>query len=159
MEERKVLCHFCREKFPKSQLSNYSSSKRICSSCLEKVENEPKDYAELIDYICKGYNQKRPTGKQIADIKKFKNSGLTYKEIQWTIYYLEGIKGRRLKGSLGLIPYYVQEALEHFERANRLSESLKNVEMIKETEVIEVANRKTNDKNRLKTRVVDISVL
>lgn len=159
MRERKVMCHSCREKFLKEDLIQACKTKRYCKTCYEKRQAEPNEYKELIRYICEGYGLKQPTGAQISKIKDFKEKGISYKTIQWTIYYLEIIRGRKLNGNLGLIPYYCEEAIRYSENLQKMQKEAKEINLKVEKIVIETPKEKEIKDNRSKTRLVDITTL
>ena len=159
MKERKVLCHSCKEKFFKNELIQTSKTRRFCKACYEKKQAEPNDYKELIKYICNGYGQRYLTGRQFSKIKELKEKGIPYKTIQWTIYYLEVIRGRKLNGNLGLIPYYCEEAIRYSENLQKMQTQAKEINLKIEKVVVETPEEVERKDNKLKTRVVDITTL
>lgn len=156
MSERLLICHYCKEKFPTNELIQVSKSSRSCKSCKQNRD----DYKELIDYVCKGFGQIAPTGKQVKDIKTFKEMGISYKEIQWTLYYIFCIANKRIvNNSLGLVTFYHKEAKDHFLTVERVRESSKDIVLPKEITIIRgVSDNDNNSKARLnKTRYVNIA--
>lgn len=182
MKGKLLVCHYCKNKFPSEELIQTTKTRRSCSGCIEEREkkkvkaNEVKiekakekeqekdaerdDYRELIDYICKGFGQTAPIGKQLNDIRRFnKELGYTYKEIQWTLYYIFCVlKKRAVNNSLGLVPYYHKEAKDHFLTLERVRESSKDIEIQKEITIIRNSKgHNPKSKARLdKTRYVNI---
>lgn len=152
-----MLCHSCREKFPKSELIQITKSKRVCKSCQEKATTEANDYRELIEYICTGFGIKAPTGQQLKSIKQFKELGYSYKEIQYTIYYIYSVINKKVEGTgLGLVPYYYEEAKKHFsqiENARRSATKITTQEIVIERKV------DTFNPNIKNTRLINIEEL
>lgn len=160
MKSKELQCSYCKNKFPREHLAPITTRKKSCKNCLEVAREKEKaktdiDYTELIDYICKGYGLKAPTGKQLGYIKRFKSLGYSHLDIQKTIYYIETIVGKSMKGDLGLVPYYYEQAMHHFEVVN------KNNGFIDNTEVKEVVieRRKINKSRIEKTRFINIDNL
>lgn len=164
MKHDKLTCYYCKGKFPREDLIQMTTKKRSCKPCYDKakakkVKNDIKQiddisYPELIDYICKGFGISKPTGKQLNDIKKFKSLGYSHRDIQWTIYYIESVVGRRLNCDLGLIPYYYAQAIRHFEIVKKNEQFIDDMQDVKEV----IIKRPNKDiKPRVdKTRFIDI---
>lgn len=162
MAALKKTCTRCKEKFLKSEMvmSEKNSSKFYCKPCYK----DANDYKDLIDYICKGFSIKAPTGRQVKDIQMLKQKGITYKEIKFTIYYIVCIKKKFLKnGSLYLVSYYLEEAREHFKMLENVRKSLDVVKKGEDEIITITINRgqfKEQEQERIKcTRYVDISKL
>lgn len=157
--KRKVLkCFYCKEMFNREELVQVNKSVRSCPKCLESKRKEVEDRKELIDYICKGFNQSSPTGYQLRDIKRFREElGYKYKEIQWTIYYIAAIKGKTMKdGNISLVPFYYEEAKKHFETVAR-NRAATYEEAPKEEVVIKRNRDLIKSPKYNKTRYVDIT--
>lgn len=153
---KELTCSYCKNKFLETELVVVTKTRKACKNCLETKVRENADYKELIAYICRGFRQTAPTGKQLKDIKTFKEMGISYKEIQWTLYYIYGILNKKIEDkSLGLVPYYHKEAMEHFRTVERVKESVKNAEPQEE---ITIVRTPCNRKPRIdKTRYVNIA--
>lgn len=149
-----MLCHSCREKFPKSELIQVTKSKRVCKSCQERATTEANDYKELIEYICTGFGIKAPTGQQLKSIKQFKELGYSYKEIQYTIYYIYSVINKKVEGtSLGLVPYYYEKAKEHYELVQNAKRSAAKLQMNEIVIERKIDSYQPNVKN---TRIINI---
>lgn len=153
-ENKKLTCHYCKEKFPSKELILLGESKRGCKQCI----TDRDDYKELIDYICTGFNQKAPTGKQVKDIRRFKELGISYKEIQWTLYYIFSVVGKKLdENNIGLVPYLHKEAMEHFLTIQRVKETSANIEIKEEITIVRKPYTKSQQAKFNKTRYVNIA--
>lgn len=154
----KLICHYCKKKFDKNDLVYVTKTRRSCRSCIDGREKEARDYKNLIDYICKGFGQSAPTGKQLKNIAEFKKLGYTYENIQWTIYFITNVIGKRmLNSNLGLVPYYYVQAVEHkelIEQSKKLNKDIKPVKLVTVTR-----NHKAKDTRRKSSRLVDIEDL
>ena len=110
-----VQCDCCKNKFLREELIQVTKSKKICVSCNETKQREAEDYKELIKFICDGFRISKPTGQQLKKIKEFKELGYTYKDIQYTLYYIYCIEKRKVNGTdIGLVPFYYEKAMQHY---------------------------------------------
>lgn len=158
-QQRPVKCSTCKNLFDKSELiqSPTNKSKRFCKKCYETSISNAEQYKSLIEAICQGFGLKAPTGQQQKEIKKFKEQGLSYAEMQYTLYYIYEILGKKVVGtSLGLIPYYHKEALEHEKRVIMARESLRDAVKHQQDIVIVRNLELTTKANKDKTRLIDI---
>ena len=164
MKHNKLTCYYCKGKFPREELIIINSKRKSCKSCYDNLDKENKkseedpvediSYKELIEYICNGFGLKAPTGKQLKEIKRFKSLGYSHRDIQWTIYYIEAVVGRRLNGELGLVSYYYEQAMNHFEIIRRNEQFVNDADVFKE--IVIKACRKDNVPRIDKTRLIDI---
>lgn len=143
-------CPGCGEDVITTDFIQTSKTRRICKSCFQQKE----DYKNLIAYICTGFNIKAPTGKQVKDIKKFKEMGITYREIQWTIYYIVNVAKKELNNDIALVPYFHTEAMKFVNGLKKAKESSKDI-TIEETIII-TRNKKSKTKPN-KTRYIDLA--
>lgn len=156
MESKLLICHYCKNKFPSEELIQITKTRRSCKGCIQAKD----DYKQLIDYICKGFGQTAPTGKQLKDIKRFKELGYSYKEIQWTIYYIFCIANKKLEdNNIGLVPYYYEKAKEHFLTLEKVKENSKDIEIQKEITIIRKPRNEKPKTKLNKTRYVNIEEL
>lgn len=136
---RKVICHNCKVKFYKDELIQVTQSKRLCKECNDNIQKEADDYKVLIQYICDGFKIKAPTGQQLKDIRRFKELGYSYPEIQYTIYYIFCIERKKAEGTgLGLVPFYYEKAKRHYElveNAKRTARKLIQEEVVVERSI------------------------
>lgn len=103
---------------------------------------------ELEDLICTLYEIEEPTELIKSQISKFvEEHGYTYKDIGRAFYYFNQVLGRepRLAAGIGIVPYYIEDAREHFRKEKqrldglkRQGEVLKNSEPTKTIRVKEV---------------------
>lgn len=151
---RKVMCSYCREQFYKEDLVE-DKSKRYCKPCFERRKQDAQDYKDLIKYICDGFGIEKPTGPQLKSIKKFKDElGYTYKGIQYTLYYIFCVEGKKTYGtSIELVQFYYEKAKYHASLVENARASAKNIDL-KEV-VIQVPKYKKPKVE--KTRFIDIA--
>lgn len=153
---REVQCFYCKQKFNREELIQATKSKRICVSCNETRQKEAEDFKELIDFMCKGFRLDKPTGQQLKSIKEFKGLGYTYKDIQYTLYYIYFVEGKRVNGtSINNVPFYYEKAMMH----KKLSENAaKTAIELSQKEIIIFS--KDSKKPRVdRTRYIDIDSL
>lgn len=157
MSKRLVQCNTCKNKFDKEELIQVNKSTRICAECDAKKKKDALEYKELIKYICDGFRLDRPTGQQLKSIKKFKELGYSYADIQYTLYYIFFIERKQVYNySIELVPYYYLKAMEHkrlIANAKRTARSLATKEVIINT------NNNIRKPKLNNTRLVDIETL
>lgn len=150
----KVVCDICKEKFYKSELIQVSLSKKVCQHCNETVQAEIEQRKELIDFLCKGFGLKMPTGQQLRSIENFREQGYTYFEIHYTLYYIYCVLKKKPEGtSIGLVPFYYEKAKEHHRLVENAKRTAKNIEIEEITIERKVDVFKPNIKN---TRLINI---
>lgn len=77
---------------------------------------------ELEDLICELYGIDKPTDLIKNQISKFVvQHGYAYKDIGRAFYYYKEILGRetRLQAGIGIVPYYIDDAIRYFELKKR----------------------------------------
>ena len=119
------------------------------------TKKKEEGYRELIDFICKGFNIKKPTGMQLKQISKMhKDYNYTYGGIKATIYYVTCIKNIQLENmSLGLVPYYYEEAKQHFTIQDSLRNKAKDICIVP----VIIETGEISRPKRDKTKFIDIS--
>lgn len=154
MAKRKELkCHYCNEYFDRDTLIQVTKSKRACTKCNETMVRETREYKELIDYLCKGLNLKAPTGRMLKAIAQKKEMGYSYKDMEWTVYYMACIRKMTLTDTcINLVPSFFIEMCEY----KKLLDNAKKikVEFMKSTKT--VRHNDTKKPNLKHTRLIDI---
>lgn len=152
---RKLTCTGCKQKFDKEELTYINTKKKLCKNCLVHSRRDSQEYRELIEFLCIGFNIKAPTGKLLSQIKEFKDLGYSYRDIHLTVYYIYVIEKRRVEEtSIGLMPFYYEKAMKHFEMIENARRTADG--HVAEVKVIEVPIKR--NKPCLKnTRLINIS--
>lgn len=152
-----LICHGCRKKFPREELIQRTKSERLCKCCMDNRTKESEDYKALIKYICDGFRINAPTGQQLKSIKKFKELGYSYREIQYTIYYIYCVEKKNVSGTgIGLVPFYYEKAMKHRELISNAKRTARKIVM----EEVVVFTTQHNKKPKLEqTRLIDIDKL
>lgn len=157
MSKRLVQCNTCKNKFDKEELIQVNKSTRICAECDAKKKKDALEYKELIKYMCDGFRLDRPTGQQLKSIKKFKELGYSYADIQYTLYYIFFVERKQVYNySIELVPYYYLKAMEHKRLINNAKRTAKKLAT---EEVVIVTGKSTQKPNLKNTRLVDIENL
>ena len=151
-------CNVCRQSFKMEEMIQVNSSRYMCKVCYEEKGKESKDYKLLIEYICQIFRLDKPTGLILNQIKKYHNLGYTYGGIAYTLdYYLNVEKKKLDKVTIGIVPYYYEQARQHSVKIRNAELSVSNATKC-EPKVVSVSKMKTP--NRFKnTRFIDISKL
>ena len=161
--ERLVLCCECRNKFPKSELIQYSKTKRMCPACYETRGEELKYYNILKDYICKARNIEIPLPFDLKQVENLRKEGYTSRKIGYTLNYMLTLKGIPMdKYTISNVKYYYHEAEEFAKRQEKLEEIRQQRQFIpKEDRTLKefvVEGNKGRHRGRLdNTRWIDLS--
>lgn len=152
-KKRELICHYCKNYFDRETMIQVTKSKRACVKCNENMVRDKKEYKELVEYLCIGLNLKAPTGFMLKSIKKIKELGYSYKDIQWTIYYMASVRRMRLTdGCVNLVPNYFTNMIEY----RKILDNARNskIEKVHESIVVKYTHiRKAKINN---TRLIDI---
>lgn len=120
---------------------------------------------ELEDLICELYGIEEPTPLIKNQISKFRaQHGYSFKDIGRAVYYYVSVLKRTLKieGGIGIVPYYIKDALRYFELEKRRIEKLEREgkklkrELNKEENIIKVKGIKREKKGIVKVRIEDL---
>ncbi|GAA0071709.1 hypothetical protein UT300003_32340 [Clostridium sardiniense] len=153
-KKRELICHYCKEYFDRDSLIQINKSKRACSKCNETLVRESREYKELIEYLCTGLNLKAPTGYMLKTIAQKKELGYSYKDMQWTVYYMACIRKMKLTDScINLVPSFYQNMCEYkklIDNARKLK-----VDFMQSRKIVEHTD--TKKPKRINTRLIDIS--
>lgn len=127
------------------------SNKTYCIECYDSKIREKENYDNLISWICNYFNNDRPNGLILKQIKEYKDTfQYTYGGIAYCLWYITSIKGVKLdiKYGIALVKFEYENSKNYFLQQQSISESVKNIEPpVKVTKIIKVkANRKSNDK-------------
>lgn len=123
-------CKNCGKTLQSNEKYTYSN-KTYCSGCYTIKIKERDDYDNLIQWICKYFNQPSPNGMILKQIKDYKETfQYTYGGITYCLWYLTEIKGIKLdiKYGIGLVKFEYENAKDYFLQQQSIQNSVKNIE-------------------------------
>ena len=162
MAAHTVKCKKCGKYFDTNKFEFIKEKNRyshkICPDLTEeemsKLETEQSGDKKLASYILETYGDSVYKAKStwVIFAKYKKEYGLSGLDLYHIIYYLVEIKKRNLEKGFGLIPYYIDEAKNYFNKIEAIqntNETKIQTEEI-ENEVIEVTILSPQRKKKLK---------
>ena len=150
MAVKKVICKYCGVEFNKD-LEPYEkvSNRYAHKACYDNKQLEIQQKRELTDYIQRLYYPYEPDWKMVtAQIKRYKDEGMTYYGMLHTLEFFFKIKGNKVDKNLGIgiIPYQYKKATAYFKNLNETyAKSLAiqendNIDIQEKEEVIVIEN-------------------
>ena len=135
-------CKWCKEWVDKSLEEHTKvNTGYYHNHCYEQFELNKQHMKELNAYISKVYKVEFPTGWMLKQIKEYKEKrNYTYKGMELTLRFMYEVENKYLldasQSGLGLIPYYYEKAKQYYINLYSVSQSIKEVEIDNDTEVI-----------------------
>lgn len=123
-------CKGCGKELQPNEKRTYSN-KTYCGDCYDVKIKEKEDYDNLIQWICKYFNQVSPNGMILKQIKDYKeNFQYTYGGITYCLWYLVDIKGVKLdlKYGIGLVKFEYENAKDYFLQQQNIKNSIQHIE-------------------------------
>lgn len=156
------VCPVCKEQLHKDEAIK-QGNRYYHSNCLEekqKKDEEKKqgkksnDYKDLIDYICKKYRLRAPSGMIMKQIKEYKDQyEYTYKGMELALRYFYDVLDNPIYGDgVGIIPYIYEEAKEQYIRKIEIKKKVEKENMTTEERVVYIQPQKRKNK-----KIIDIS--
>ena len=123
--KKEKVCCICGEKIESQAYKK--GKKTYCSNCMEEEDADWFDWCNLYEYIKKLNNTEKVSLRIITQLKRYgKENKLTDYGMLNTLKYIYEIdKHIALNSeldSVGLIPYYYDEASKYFQNKDRISE-------------------------------------
>lgn len=128
--KKQQICYECREAIKEQAYKK--GKKTYCGHCMEEEDIDWFDWCNLYEYIKKLYNVKQVSLRMITQLKRYKKENkLTDYGMLNTLIYIYDINPNVVLDtdldSVGLIPYYYDEASKYFENKERISEQASRV--------------------------------
>lgn len=156
VDNRKVKCPYCEEMLLRREAIRHTNGRYYHNNCYEEWRGQADDRAQLIDYVCKLYNIKAPTGMMLMQIKRFHDEfNYKYKGMELTLrYFYEVLDNKPRDGDgLGIIPYVYEDATEQYVQSLKIKESASDSSNYESEEITVYIN--PNKKN-IKKGLIDI---
>lgn len=153
---KKVICKYCGVSFsrdiePYVKVNNRYAHKK----CHEQHLLEASQLRQLTDYIKKLYSPYEPDWNMIGmQIKRYRDEGMTYYGMLYTLEFFFGIKGNKIdkNSGIGIIPYQYKKAKAYYENINNTFtqaakiSSTESINIGQKQEIIIIENNKTEKK-------------
>ena len=128
--KKEIVCCICGEKIEGQAYKK--GKKTYCSNCMEEEDVDWFDWCNLYEYIKKLNNTKDVSLRIITQLKRYKkeNKLTDYGMLNTLRYIYEIDKQIALNtelDSVGLIPYYYDEASKYFKNKDKISEQAEHV--------------------------------
>lgn len=118
MAAKNVICKYCKKTFDREREEAVKISTRYAhKACHEKAQAEAADLRQLTDLIQSLYYPQKPNWTIIgSQIKRYKDEGMTYIGMYYTLTYFFIIKKNDIKDSkgIGIIPYVYHKAKAYY---------------------------------------------
>lgn len=130
MAKKETICCLCNESI-KGQV--YKKGRKVyCEHCIEKEDIDWFDWCNLYEYIKKLYNVDKVSVRIMTQLHRYKKENkLTDYGILNTLIYVHeintNIKIDTEMDTVGIIPYYYDEASKYFQNKERISEQAEYV--------------------------------
>jgi hypothetical protein len=149
--KKDVFCYKCKNDI--NGMIYRKGKNTYCSDCMEQEDIEWFDWCNLYDYIKKLYRVKQVSVKIITQLKRYKKeTKMTDYGMLNTLIYIYDINNTTFDAelnSVGLIPYYYEEANRYFKNKERISEQSEYVnENEKEIDIVTNINCKIDNNKK-----------
>ena len=160
----KVKCLYCQEEFSRERTEFMKVGRRYAhTKCYEehyeKEKAEADEYRKVTDLIQKLYYPQKPDWGTIgSQIKRYKDEGMTYMGMYYTLQYHCIVKGNDIKEKgIGIIPYIYQKAKAYYKNVNNTYTKTAEIEQKKDLGVTQTENIVTIVHNKPKKRLIDFN--
>lgn len=122
MAVKKVVCKYCGVTFDREREESVKISTRYAhKACHEKAQAEAADLRQLTDLIQSLYYPQKPNWSLIgSQIKRYRDEGMTYTGMYYTLTYFFIIKKNNIKDGkgVGIIPYTYHKAKAYYKNSD-----------------------------------------
>ena len=123
----KVKCLYCNEEFSRERTEYTKVGRRYAhTTCYEanyeKEKKETEEYRKVTDLIQTLYHPQKPDWGTIgSQIKRYRDEGMTYMGIYYTLQYHCIVKGNDIRDKgIGIVPYIYQKAKAYYKGISRV---------------------------------------
>lgn len=122
MATQKVICKYCKETFDRSREEFVKVSNRYAhKACYDRAKQEASELRKVTDLIKSLYLPSEPDWGVIgSQLQRYKDEGMTYMGMYYTLTYFFVIKGNDIhKGAgVGIIPYTYNKAKAYYKNVD-----------------------------------------
>lgn len=150
-----ITCRVCKKKVNKEIAICLKPKFYVCSEeCKEVYSNtqqinkkadDRKEFLRYFDLVCSEKINYAIIGSILKKIMK-DNPSFTYKGMQYTLYYISNILNIQIT-SVGIIPYYYDEAKKYCEEKRRLKKSIDKANIQFNTKTVSRKIKSIEDEN------------
>ncbi len=149
---KKVKCKYCGQEFDREYSEYVKISNRYAhASCHERAKKEAAALRKLTDLIQELYKPIEPKWELVCrQIQKYKDEGMTYMGMYYTLTYFFVIQSNDIKKGqgVGIIPYVYERARNYYKNVNNVYAKVAEIEQqdtldVSQTEnIITIAHKK-----------------
>lgn len=155
-----VKCKFCSKKFNREEEEYVKISNRYAhSSCYDLQQKEVAEKRQVTDLILELYKPYEPDWGMIGQqLSRYKDAGMTYPGMYYSLKYFFVIKGNDIHKSkgIGIIPYIYDKAKAYYKNADDIHTKVESIKD-KEIEVEQTTNVVVIQQKKPKKKLIDFS--
>lgn len=158
---RKVKCRYCGQEFDRECIEYVKLNTRYAhASCHEAAKQEAKELKQLTDLIQSLYYPKEPNwGLTCKQIQKYKDEGMTYMGMYYTLTYFFIIQKNDIHKSkgVGIIPYVYDRAKNYYKNIDNVYTKTAEVQQKEEMNIEQTENIITIHHQKPKKKLMDFT--
>lgn len=156
MASKKVICKYCKQEFSREHEDFVKVSNRYAHrSCHEQAQERAAELRKVTDLIKSLYYPQEPDWSLIgSQLERYKDAGMTYMGMYYTLTYFFTIKGNDIHASkgVGIIPYMYDKAKAYYKNVDNTYTKTADIEQrdkldVKQTEdIVTIIHKKPTKK-------------
>lgn len=156
---RPVICKYCGKEFYKEHEDYEKVGSRYAHKyCYDKAQQEASELRKVTDLIQSLYYPKKPDWGIIgSQLKRYRDAGMTYMGIYYTLTYFFIIQENDIHNSagIGIIPYAYNKARAYYRNQNNTYTKTAEIENTKQIDIKQTENIITITHDKPKKRFID----
>ncbi|MGL5765004.1 MAG: hypothetical protein ACRCX8_05115 [Sarcina sp.] len=160
-KKSRISCTVCRKGFERDEeyyVDETLKTKNFCSEkCYTNFKSELTEKDNMDAWLKEYFKVEKLPSRIYMQMDDFKNKkGISYRWTFATLRYLVNVKGDILQdGTIGLVPYMVDECKDHVRKLNEISKNAKEYEHCRAKFTDNVITIKSIDINKERDKVVN----
>lgn len=158
---KKVKCVYCGKEFDRERTENVKVNRRYAHlDCHNVKQAENEERRKVTDLIQKLYYPQNPDWNIIGtQLKTYRDAGMTYMGMFYTLTYFFVIKKNDIKTSegIGIIPYVYDKARAYYKNMSNTYTKAAEIENTKELGVSQTENIITITHKKPKKQLIDFT--
>lgn len=137
---RLSTCKLCNKQITKEEKYTYAN-KTYCIDCYNIKLQEKQDYDTLIGNICRYFDEDKPNGLILKQVKDYKeNFDFCYSGMTYCLWYITEILNKKIdkKYGIALVKFEYENAKNYFTQQQNIKNSITkptNVEVVKKVKL------------------------
>jgi len=147
VDNRKVKCPYCEEMLLRREAIRHTNGRYYHNNCYEEATKDSREYAELIETVCRIFGMKKPNGQILRQLKLYREDpelNCTNKGMELTLRYYYDLLGNKPRDGdgVGIIPLNYHKAKEQYVKQMDINKSFENINKSKKKEVYVTPSKK-----------------